>query len=126
MSVSEDKFERDLLRGSLDLMVLTVLARESQYGYLIQKQLIEVSNGKIKMPAGTLYPLLHRLEKDKLIRSRWDTSTGRKRKWYEITARGKKRVKAQAIQWRQYADCVSGLLDGLLGSGSNKKAAKPI
>ena len=51
---------------------------------------------------------------------------GRKRKWYEITARGKKRVKAQAIQWRQYADCVSGLLDGLLGSGTNKKAAKPI
>ena len=125
MSVNKDKFERDLLRGSLDLMVLTVLARESQYGYLIQKQLVEISDGKIKMPAGTLYPLLHRLEKDKLIRSRWDSSTGRKRKWYEITARGKKRFKVQANQWRQYAACVSGLLDGLLANGTSKKAAKP-
>ena len=109
-----DKFERDLLRGSLDLMVLSVLADESLYGYSIQKKLHAVSLGKVKLPAGTLYPLLHRLESDKLIRCRWDDSTGRKRKWYELTAKGKKRLKAQASQWQQYAECMSSLIEGLV------------
>lgn len=111
---STEKFERDLLRGSLDMMVLSVLANESQYGYSIQKRLQTVSMGKVKLAAGTLYPLLHRLETDKLIRSRWDESTGRKRKWYDLTAKGKKRLKAQANQWQQYAQCVSELINGVV------------
>ncbi len=107
-----EKFERDLLRGSLDLMVLSVLADESHYGYSIQKRLSAASMGKVKLPAGTLYPLLHRLETDKLIRSRWEESTGRKRKWYELTAKGKKRPKVQVSQWHQYAQCVTNLVNG--------------
>jgi len=107
-----EKFERDLLRGSLDLMVLSVLANESQYGYSIQKRLNAASGGKVKLPAGTLYPLLHRLEADKLIKCRWDSSTGRKRKWYDLTARGRKRLTAQANQWQQYADCMKSLIAG--------------
>jgi len=110
-----DKFDRDLLRGSLDLMVLSVLADESQYGYSIQKRLNTVSLGKVKLPAGTLYPLLHRLEADKLIKSKWDDSTGRKRKWYELTVKGKKRLSAQANQWQQYAECMSSLISGFVG-----------
>lgn len=109
-----EKFERDLLRGSLDLMVLSVVAEESQYGYSIQKRLETASQGKIKMAAGTLYPLLHRLESERLIKARWDDSTGRKRKWYDITAKGKKRLSSQAVQWQQYADCMRGLLGSLL------------
>lgn len=108
-----DKFESALLRGSLDLMVLSVLSEGSQYGYSIQKRLNKVSLGKVKLPAGTLYPLLHRLEADKLIKSRWDDSTGRKRKWYDLTAKGKKRLSAQAKQWQQYAQCMNTLIDGL-------------
>lgn len=111
-----EKFERDLLRGSLDLMVLSVLADESQYGYSIQKRLNSVSLGKVKLPAGTLYPLLHRLESEKLIKSKWDDSTGRKRKWYELTAKGKKRLTAQANQWHQYAQCMSDLISGFVGN----------
>ena len=114
-----EKFQSDLLRGSLDLMVLSVLADEPQYGYLIQKRLNGVSLGKVKLPAGTLYPLLHRLESDKLIRSRWDSSTGRRRKWYELTAKGKKRLTAQASQWQQYADCMTSLI------GSFVRSSKP-
>ncbi len=110
-----EKFQRDLLRGSLDLMVLSVLAEESQYGYSIQKQLNTVSLGKVKLPAGTLYPLLHRLESDKLIKSRWDESTGRKRKWYDLTAKGMKRLTAQANQWQQYAECMTSLIEGFVG-----------
>lgn len=110
------KFERDLLRGSLDLMVLSVLADESQYGYSIQKRIQAATMGKVKLPAGTLYPLLHRLETEKLIKCRWDDSTGRKRKWYDLTAKGKKRLKAQANQWRQYAECVNDLISGVVGT----------
>jgi PadR family transcriptional regulator PadR len=107
-----EKFEKDLLRGSLDLMVLSVLAEGSQYGYSIQKRLNAVSLGKVNLAAGTLYPLLHRLEADKLIRCKWDDSTGRKRKWYELTAKGKKRLNVQASQWQQYAECMMNLIDG--------------
>ena len=105
-----DKFQSDLLRGSLGLMVLSVLSDAPQYGYSIQKKLNLASGGKVKLPAGTLYPLLHRLESDKLIRAKWDSSTGRRRKWYELTAKGKKKLAQQAAQWQQYAECVSGLL----------------
>ncbi len=118
-----DQFTKDLMRGSLDLMVLSILSKESQYGYVIQKKLNFVSDGTVKLPAGTLYPLLHRLESRRLIRSRWDASTGRRRKWYDITATGKKRLEKQATQWKQYAECVSQLLGGL--GGNPQAAAKP-
>ena len=84
-----DKFQRDLVRGSLDLMVLSVLAGGKKYGYLIQKEVREASGARVELAAGTLYPLLHKLEDDGLIRSSWDASTGRDRKWYDLTAAGK-------------------------------------
>ena len=105
-----DRFQRDLLRGSLDLMVLSVLAGGKRYGYLIQKQVREASGSRIDLPAGTLYPLLHRLEDDALVRSSWDNKTGRQRKWYELTAAGRKRLTAQAQEWADYAACIRQLL----------------
>jgi len=118
-----DQFTKDLMRGSLDLMVLSILSKECQYGYVIQKQLNLASGGTVKLPAGTLYPLLHRLESRRLIRSRWDDSTGRRRKWYDITAAGKKRLEKQAFQWKQYAACVTRLLGG--HGGNPQAATKP-
>jgi DNA-binding PadR family transcriptional regulator len=105
-----DKFQRDLLRGSLDLMVLSVLAGSKKYGYLIQKEVREASGARVDLPAGTLYPLLHRLEGDGLVRSTWDDSTGRERKWYELTAAGRKRLAVQAQEWTDYAACIRQLL----------------
>ncbi len=109
-----DTFQRDLLRGSLDLMVLSVLADEAKYGYLIQKQIRDVSQGRVDLKAGTLYPLLHRLEADKLIRSKWDDTTRRRRKWYELTAAGRKRLQAQALEWHSYVECIGQLLSPIL------------
>lgn len=106
-----ENFERELLRGSLDLMVLSVLADKPQYGYAIQKQIRDASRGQVQLPAGTLYPLLHRLESDRLIRSKWEQETGRKRKWYEITAAGRKQLASQAKQWSSYSQCVERLLN---------------
>ncbi|MDB4534262.1 PadR family transcriptional regulator [Vicingaceae bacterium] len=109
-----DRFERDLIRGSLDLMVLSVLSRESKYGYVIQQSVDASTGGRVKLPAGTLYPLLHKLEADRLIKSRWESSTGRRRKWYELTAKGRKRLEKQTHQWTSFAECVSGVLAGVL------------
>ncbi len=105
-----DRFQRDLVRGSLDLMVLSVLAGGKKYGYLIQKEVREASSARVDLAAGTLYPLLHKLEDDGLVKSSWDESTGRERKWYELTAAGKRRLAAQAQEWSDYAACIRQLL----------------
>jgi PadR family transcriptional regulator, regulatory protein PadR len=104
------RFGPDLLRGSLDLMVLSVLAGGSTYGYDLQQRILEASGELVQLQAGTLYPLLHRLEADKLIRSRWEDSTGRKRKWYEITAAGKQRLQTQTAEWDRYVACIQSML----------------
>lgn len=106
----KEKLSPDLLRGSLDLMILSVLADGPKYGYLIQQRLREVSRERVELQAGTLYPLLHKLEDEKLVRCRWDSETGRRRKWYELTATGQRRLKKQVDQWREYADCLRELL----------------
>src|SRR6187401_2663800 len=106
-----DRFQRDLVRGSLDLMVLSVLAGGKKYGYLIQREVREASGARVELAAGTLYPLLHKLEDDGLIKSSWDDSTGRERKWYELTAAGKKRLSVQAQEWVDYAACIRQLLN---------------
>jgi PadR family transcriptional regulator len=105
-----ERFQRDLVRGSLDLMVLSVLAGGKKYGYLIQKQVREASSSRVDLAAGTLYPLLHRLEDEGLVRSSWDGRTARQRKWYELTAAGRKRLSAQAQEWADYAACIRQLL----------------
>ncbi len=100
----------EFLRGNLDLMVLSVLADGSKYGYLVQQRLREAADSHLDVPAGTLYPLLHRLEADKLVRTKWETSTGRRRKWYELTAAGRRRLEQQARAWHDYAACLRQLL----------------
>lgn len=105
-----DRFGRDLVRGSLDLVVLSVLAGGKKYGYLIQKEVREASSARVDLAAGTLYPLLHKLEDDGLVKSSWDSGSGRERKWYELTAAGKRRLTAQAQEWADYAACIRQLL----------------
>lgn len=98
MNGLNDKSRRDLFRGSLDVMVLAVLADGKQYGYSIQKRVKEASGQMIK--AGSLYPLLHRLEADGLVKATWESDTGRDRKWYTLTAAGQRQLKATAADWQ--------------------------
>ncbi|HOB74244.1 MAG TPA: helix-turn-helix transcriptional regulator [Phycisphaerae bacterium] len=109
-------FDRDLVRGSLDLMVLSALAEGPQYGYLIQKRIREASGNLVRIQAGTLYPLLHRLESDGAITSRWDDTTGRDRKWYELTPTGRRMLQDQASQWQEYVNCIRRLLNPALAA----------
>ncbi len=103
----------ELVRGSLDLMILSVLADGSKYGYLIQQKLKEASEELVELKAGTMYPILHRLEKDRLVRSKWDDSTGRRRKWYELTASGRKQLQKRVTEWQQYVACLHRILGPL-------------
>ena len=109
-------FDRDLVRGSLDLMVLSALAERPQYGYLIQKRIREASGNLVRIQAGTLYPLLHKLESNGAIKSRWDSATGRDRKWYELTPTGRRMLRDQAGQWQEYVNCIRRLLNPALAA----------
>ena len=103
-------FDRDLLRGSIDLMVLSVLAEGPTYGYQIQKRLLAASGDRLRVQAGTLYPILHRLEAEGQVQATWDDSSGRRRRFYTLTGGGRSQLDRRASQWRQYADCMANLL----------------
>ncbi|MCG3129064.1 MAG: hypothetical protein CHACPFDD_03973 [Phycisphaerae bacterium] len=105
-------FSRDLLRGSLDLVVLAELSCGERYGYQILSALRARSGGRIDLKAGTLYPILHKLERDGCVRSRWDESAGRDRKWYGLTEKGRGRLAENTREWLDYARCVRGMLGG--------------
>ena len=98
MADSDVKSRRDLLHGSLEVLVLSVLADGPQYGYAIQRKLRDAAGQDAK--AGTLYPLLHRLEQDGLVNPTWEKTTGRPRKWYTLSAAGRQRLTTQAADWQ--------------------------
>ena len=105
-----DTIDPELLRGSLELMVLSTLSDGKKYGYLIQSTLWESSREAVEMKAGTLYPILHKLEKSGWVRCHWESDTGRRRKWYELTAAGKKQLKSRADEWWRYVECLRRIL----------------
>lgn len=111
-----DGLNPELMRGSLDLMILSALSDGAGYGYLIQQRLRDASGTRVDLKAGTLYPILHRLETKKFVRAKWDESTGRRRKWYELTAAGKKQIKVRVTEWQEYVACLSEILKPVLGT----------
>ena len=108
-----DAIDPELLRGSLELMVLSTLSGGKKYGYLIQSTLSESSGQAIEMKAGTLYPILHKLEKSGWVKCHWENDTGRRRKWYELTAAGRKQLRNRADEWWRYVDCLRRILGPL-------------
>jgi len=101
--------QRDLIRGSLVLMVLSLLVEGARHGYAIQRGIREACGHTIQ--AGTLYPLLHQLEADGLLRASWDRSTKRPRKVYSITAAGRRRLRSDAKDWHALLERLQGLIE---------------
>ncbi|HEX8630431.1 MAG TPA: helix-turn-helix transcriptional regulator [Catenuloplanes sp.] len=88
------------LRGHLDLLLLATLHRTgTTHGYALISALREQSDGAFDLPEGTVYPALHRLERDGLITSEWDTSTSRRRRVYQLTPGGVTALQAKRQQW---------------------------
>jgi len=98
MPTDPENPRRDLFRGSVHVLVLSVLAHSPRYGYAIQKQL-QLLTGHHLTP-GTLYPLLHRLEAQGLIHATLETTSARPRKWYELTPAGRQAFRKAAADWQ--------------------------
>jgi len=104
----------DLRTGSTAVMVLRLLAEKPMYGYQIVKELQARSEGYFDLEQGTLYPALHRLEKDSLVESKWEVvEDGPSRKYYAITDQGRAELAKSAREWSDFSQHLLKLLDGL-------------
>jgi len=100
--------KRELIKGSIDSLLLCLLAKQPMYGYLIIKELTARSQGYFQFKEGTLYPALHRLEQNNWVRSTWEMlPSGRQRKYYSITEKGLAVLGDRKSQWREYLTAMS-------------------
>ena len=105
---------KDLVAASSRPMVLSILTGGENYGYEILKQVKVLSGGQVQWSDGMLYPVLHRLEREGLIKGRWVlTDAGRRRKYYRLTSKGKGQLASDKESWR----AVHGTLELLWGPG---------
>lgn len=94
---------KELTGASSSILVLSVLAKEASYGYRIIQRLNEAAEGAFVWQEGTIYPVLHKLEKEGLVRAQWqEADTGRRRKYYYVTAEGREALTQGSRQWGEY------------------------
>jgi PadR family transcriptional regulator len=103
--------DRELKRGSLELVVLHLLSAGEAYGYEIVSKLTARTNGALEITDGTLYPVLYRLERGGLVAVRWETpNRGVPRKYYHLTAEGRVALRALRKEWTTFASAMADLL----------------
>lgn len=102
----------EAIKGHLDALLLAIVADGPVHGYGVVEQLRARSGGRFDLPEGTVYPALHRLEADGLLRSGWTTVAGRKRRQYELTDRGRAELGERSADWRRFAHAVERVLGG--------------
>jgi PadR family transcriptional regulator PadR len=101
---------KDLVAASATPLVLAILTEGDSYGYAIIKRVATLSGGHLQWTDGMLYPVLHRLERQGLVSTKWGTSdSGRKRKYYRITKDGRLQLVAQRQQWQVVDDALRGI-----------------
>ena len=102
----------DLVQGTLDLLILKSLALEPMHGWAIAARIRQLSNDVLLVQQGSLYPALHRLERNGWIRANWGTSDNNRRaKYYELTRAGRFALGEQMAAWRSLTTAVGLLLD---------------
>lgn len=107
------KLKKDVSKGSVTLMVLSVLEKQDLYGYQMISYLEGLSSGVFKFNEGTLYPILHALEKDGRVTSYWNAvEASRMRKYYHITDKGIKLLNESKNEWEEYVGAVNAVLIG--------------
>ena len=103
--------DTELFKGTLSLLILSLLSRKPMYGYEIVKTVRDASGGALEFKEGSLYPSLHKLERDGFIAGRWEGDPGgRRRKYYELTERGRGALAGEMASWRQLAVAVNRIL----------------
>ncbi|HEV2378880.1 MAG TPA: PadR family transcriptional regulator [Terriglobia bacterium] len=102
---------KDQLQGALDLLILKTLARGPMHGYAVAQRIQQISEEVLRVEEGSLYPALHRMEHADWITADWRvTSTGRRAKFYRLTATGRKRLAQEEAAWGRVAGAVAKVL----------------
>ena len=104
----------DLIKGHLDPLVMAIVEREPMHGYQVIEELRRRSRGDFDLPEGTVYPALYRLERAGLLRSTWAVESGRRRRVYALTRKGRRALEVKRKEWRGF----SSSIDTVLGDGS--------
>jgi transcriptional regulator len=101
----------DLLQGTLDVLILKTLALEAMHGWGISQRIQQISDGVLSVTQGSLYPALHRLERQGWIASKWAASeNNRQAKFYELTAKGRKRLASETESWERFSSAMGKIL----------------
>jgi PadR family transcriptional regulator PadR len=117
-------YKSDLPQGTLDLLILKVIALGPVHGYAIAQRLEQVSCGVVQVPEGSLYPALHRLENRRLLAADWkETETGREAKFYRLTRKGLKQLKTEAADWQRLVDAIA-LVETPIATNANGSPAR--
>ncbi|MHC4572406.1 MAG: PadR family transcriptional regulator [Planctomycetota bacterium] len=115
------RLRKQALDGNVETLLLAILDSGPSYGYAIAKELNRRSQGILQLGEGTIYPVLHRLEEKKLISARWRLAeNGRQRKYYRLTAKGRRALAVNRQQWQM----LSAVMGKVLGS-TGKLLPKP-
>lgn len=113
------EFGNELMKGTITPIVLALLKERPMYGYEIVKLVDARSGGKLRWKEGTLYPALHKLESDGLIRGEWRetpgaTVGGRRRKYYALTRSGRSELARRMGEWKEFSTSINAVLKGAL------------
>lgn len=110
--MSRPSEKTDLLQGTLDLLILQVVSLGPVHGYAISQRLTQISNDTLKVTQGSLYPALHRLERRGWLRAEWGAAdSGREAKFYALTAKGRKQLEVEKVEWSRLSDAIAMVLE---------------
>ena len=105
------KARTDLMQGTLELLILKTLSRDSMHGYGIAQRIHEAADDLLKIEDGSLYPALYRMEERGWITSEWDVSENNRRaKFYKLTKAGRKQLEAEAANWDRVSQAITRIL----------------
>jgi transcriptional regulator len=102
----------ELLQGTLDMLILKVVAFGPIHGYGVSQRIRQISNEVLQVQQGSLYPALHRLEKRGLLESAWrEADSGRPAKFYKLSSKGRKQLGQEESSWRRLTDAIALILE---------------
>lgn len=103
--------KKEVLKGTLDMLILKVVALGPIHGYAISQRIQQISKDLFQVPEGSLYPALHRLEDRGWLQAEWEeTETGREAKFYTLTRAGRKQLNAEMVHWERLSEAVALIL----------------